>query len=41
MLTDVPMGESSIGGYCSVATVVIPGGGKGDRLDETPEVKAP
>jgi hypothetical protein len=40
MLADVPMGESPIGGACSVATVVIPGGEKGDRLDESPGVKA-
>jgi len=40
MLVDVPMGESPIGGGCSVATVVIPDGGKGDRLDESSGVKA-
>ncbi len=40
MLADVPMGESPIGGACSVATVVIPGGEKGDRLDESLGVKA-
>jgi len=31
MLADVPMGESPIGGACSVATVVISDRGKGDR----------
>src|ERR1700675_1368355 len=31
MLADVPMGESPIGGVCSVATVVISDRGKGDR----------
>ena len=31
MLADVPMGESPIGGTCSVATVVISDRGKGDR----------
>ena len=40
MLADVPVGESPAGGTCSVATVVIPGGGKGDRPVESPEVKA-
>jgi hypothetical protein len=40
MLADVPAGESPVGGACSVATVVIPGGEKGDRLDESPGVKA-
>jgi hypothetical protein len=37
MLAVVPMGESPIGGNCSVPIVVIPGGEKGDRLDESPE----
>jgi len=40
MLADVPAGESPVGGACSVATVVIPGEEKGDRLDESPGVKA-
>src|SRR5216684_2209385 len=40
MLADVPVGESPAGGTCSVATVVIPGGGKGDRPVESPGVKA-
>jgi len=40
MLADVPAGESPVGGDCSVATVVIPGAEKGDRLDESPGVKA-
>ena len=40
MLADVPAGESPVGGDCSVATVVIPGVEKGDRLDESPGVKA-
>jgi hypothetical protein len=33
MLADVPMGESPIGGNCSVTTVVISDREKGDRLD--------
>jgi hypothetical protein len=33
MLADVPMGESPIGGACSVATVVISDRGKGDLPD--------
>jgi hypothetical protein len=33
MLADVPMGESPIGGHCSVTTVVISDREKGDRLD--------
>ena len=41
MLVVVPVGESPTGGTCSVATVVISGGGKGDRPVESPEVKAP
>ena len=40
MLAAIPVGESPTGGTCSVATVVIPGGGKGDRLVESPGVKA-
>jgi hypothetical protein len=40
MLADVPMGESPVGGACSVATVVIPDGGEGDRLAESSGVKA-
>ena len=40
MLADVPAGESPVGGDRSVATVVIPGAEKGDRLDESPGVKA-
>jgi|HubBroStandDraft_4_1064222.scaffolds.fasta_scaffold4213953_1 hypothetical protein len=39
MLAVVPVGESPIGGNRSVTTVVIPGGEKGDRLDESPGVK--
>jgi hypothetical protein len=31
MLADVPMGESPIGGACSVTTVVISDRGKGDQ----------
>jgi hypothetical protein len=41
MLADVPTGESPVGGDCPVATVVISGGGKGDRPVESPEVKVP
>jgi hypothetical protein len=40
MLAVVPAGESPDGGACLVATVVVPGGEKGDRLDESPGVKA-
>jgi hypothetical protein len=39
-LVDAPAGESPAGGDYPVATVVIPGGGEGDRLVESPEVKA-
>jgi hypothetical protein len=39
MLADVPMGESPIGGACSVTTVVISDRGKGDRPVGTSEVK--
>jgi hypothetical protein len=41
MLAAIPVGESPTGGTCSVATVVISGGGKGDRPVESPEVKVP
>jgi hypothetical protein len=40
MLADVPVGESPASGTRPVATVVIPGGGKGDRAVESPGVKA-
>ncbi len=40
MLVDVPAGERPAGGTCSVATVVISSGGKGDRPAESLEVKA-
>jgi hypothetical protein len=40
MLAEVPAGESPAGGDCPVATVVIPGDGKGDRPVGSPEVKA-
>ncbi len=40
MLAAVPAGESPAGGDCPVATVVIPGVGKGDRPDGSPGVKA-
>jgi len=40
MLADVPVGESPTGGTCSVATVVIPDNGKGDRPIESSGVKA-
>jgi len=40
MLAAVPVGESPTGGACSVATVAISGGGKGDCPVESPEVKA-
>src|SRR6516225_1175276 len=33
-------GESPVGGDCPVDTVVISGGGEGDRTVESPEVKA-
>ena len=39
MLADVPAGVSPAGGTCPVATVVMSGGGKGDRPAESPEVK--
>ena len=38
-LAAVLAGASPAGGACPVATVVIPGGGKGDRPVESPEVK--
>ena len=38
-LAAVPAGERPAGGDCPVATVVIPGGGKGDRPVGSPEVK--
>jgi hypothetical protein len=41
MLAAVPVGESPAGGTCPVTTVVISGGGKGDRPVESPEVKSP
>jgi hypothetical protein len=40
MLVDVPVGASPAGGACSVATVVIPDSGKGDRPAESSGVKA-
>src|SRR5271170_1584351 len=39
MLAHVLAGERPAGGTCPVATVVIPGGEKGDRLAGSPEVK--
>ena len=39
MLAIIPAGESPVGGISPVATVVIPGDGKGDQLVESPEVK--
>jgi hypothetical protein len=39
MLVDVPAGESPAGGTRSVATVVIPNDGKGDRSVESLGVK--
>jgi hypothetical protein len=41
MLARVLTGESPVGGACPVATVVIPGGGKGDRPAGSPGVKVP
>jgi hypothetical protein len=38
-LVVVPAGENPVGGDYPVATVVIPGGGEGDRTVESPEVK--
>lgn len=40
VLAAVLVGERPAGGTCPVATVVISGGGKGDRPVESPEVKA-
>ena len=40
MLAAVPAGESPGGEDCPVATVVMPGVGKGDRPDGSPGVKA-
>ena len=40
MLAAVLAGGSPAGATCPVATVVISGGGKGDRPVESPEVKA-
>jgi hypothetical protein len=39
-LAAIPAGESPASGDCPVDTVVISGGGEGDRTDESPEVKA-
>ena len=39
MLAAVPAGESPAGGDCPVATVVIPGVGKGDQPDGSPGCK--
>jgi hypothetical protein len=39
-LAAIPAGESPAGGDCPVDTVVISGGGEGDRTAESPEVKA-
>ena len=41
MLADVLAGESPAGGACPVATVVMSGCEKGDRLAGSPEVKVP
>jgi len=41
MLARVLTGESPVGGTCPVATVVIPGGGEGDRPAGSPGVKVP
>jgi hypothetical protein len=38
-LVTVPAGESPVGGGCPAATVVISGGGEGDRPTGSPEVK--
>ena len=35
-----PAGGSPAGGYCPVATVVIPGDGEGDQPVESPEIKS-
>jgi hypothetical protein len=39
-LAAIPAGESPASGDCPVDTVVISGGGEGDRTVESPEVKA-
>ncbi len=39
-LAAILAGESPVGGDCPVDTVVISGGGEGDRTVESPEVKA-
>ena len=39
-LAAIPAGESPVGGNYPVDTVVISGGGEGDRTVESPEVKA-
>jgi hypothetical protein len=39
-LAAILAGESPVGGDCPVGTVVISGGGEGDRTVESPEVKA-
>jgi len=39
-LAAVPAGVSPVGGNYPVATVVISGGGEGDRTVESPDVKA-
>jgi hypothetical protein len=41
MLADDPMGESPIGGDCSVTTVAISDRGKGDRPDGKLGSKSP
>jgi hypothetical protein len=41
MLADVLAGGSPAGGTCSVTTVVISGGGEGDRSVGSPDVKVP
>ena len=41
MLADVLAGESPAGGACPVGTVVISGGGKGDRPRRKPGSKSP
>jgi hypothetical protein len=38
-LAAIPAGGRPAGGTCPVATVVIPGGGKGDQPAGSPEVK--
>ena len=41
MLVGVLAGESPASGTCPVTVVVISGGGKGDQIVESPEVKVP